>query len=402
MAQDLRCRQCGEIITTEWLKVDSSYYHKGHFLCDECRQTITGKFVRDNYKYYHLECFNKINGQFCDFCKKLITGELIYDGDKTYHSKCYFEEVIPKCNFCLKPIKTEIVKFEGKKYHRQCYNENIAPKCTFCGKPILDVSLIDEDKRYHEICYKENVAPRCVICSEPVFDEIMTDSRGNAYHSSHSDYPTCDNCSAIICEKSTGGGKKYDDGRILCNICVNSAVFDNAEITKIFNEVKEKLTRLGVDIPEKIEAEGVDRIQFKKVYTKFYSPEIKGFCKTVTEKELTNLEGKVKGKKKCTHKIYIINGIPQLFIAASVAHEMLHAWISENADNLPNEILEGCCNFATYLYLKDNTAPDAKFILKRLYANRSRLYGESYRKIHAEFADKPVINFLEFLKKEGG
>ena len=134
-------------------------------------------------------------------------------------------------------------------------------------------------------------------------------------------------------------------------------------------------------------------------YTKFYSPEIKGFCKTTKGSEYSGYNSNEKIKINFSHKIYALNGIPEIYLASTVAHEIMHAWITENTgDKMSSQVIEGACNFASYLYLKDINNPDSRLIIKRLEINRNNTYGTGYRNIYSEFAEKPVIEFLKYLK----
>lgn len=396
LAQDIICHKCKKAIHTSYMIVDGLTFHDEHFQCNECGKPIIANFYKKDGKYYHQDCFLKIEGKICDVCKKLITDETIFFEGRNYHTKCYYANIVPKCVICLKQITNESIKTEGKIYHSECFYNKAAAKCAFCSKPILDAAIIDKDKRYHEKCYAEYFAAKCVICMKPILAESFTDINGNSYHSFHNkDYKTCDNCSVIICEKTTGGGRKYDDGRNICNKCYNKAVFNNDAINKLFLSVRNKLRSFGITISENITVEGLNRNELKKNYAKKYSEDLKGFCKTATE---MGIGGSNLNKKKYSHKIYVLNGVPEIYIAATLAYEMMHAWISENTDNGTNSELEGFCNFSSYLYLRDLNNPDAKLLLNLFSKDKDPIYGEEYRIVHSKFAYKPVSDFLKYVK----
>jgi hypothetical protein len=81
----------------------------------------------------------------------------------------------------------------------------------------------------------------------------------------------------------------------------------------------------------------------------------------------------------------------------------MHAWIFENVSkDLPPQLLEGSCNFASYLYLKDNSNSTARIIIKRMQNSDDPVYGAGFRMIFQRFAGSPISDFLSYLKKEGG
>lgn len=335
-AQDLICQQCKGRITENYLIVEGLPFHKAHFLCFSCGKPIEGAYNKKDNKFYHAACFSKNEGLVCSSCGNLITEAFL--------------------------------TVAGKKYHKECYEGKVAVKCAVCLQPILAESQIDE--------------------------------YGNVFHQKHIyEYKKCENCGRLICERITGGGKKYSDGRDICYLCSAQAVYENQIIRVLFSEVKDKLRSLGIIVPENISIEGVDRIELKRRYDGDVSPEMKGFCGSTEEIRMT---GNKKEKPVYRHNIYILNGVPAGYLSATIAHELLHAWIFENAGkDLPPQIAEGSCNFASYLYLKDKNDNTARIIIKRLHNSDDPVYGDGFRTVFQRFAGKPVSDFLAFLKKEG-
>lgn len=336
-AQNLICRQCKKPITENYTIVEGAPYHKEHFTCASCQKPIEGAYNKKDGKYFHAACFSQAEGLVCSSCGALITEAFL--------------------------------TFEGKKYHPDCYTSKVAIKCAVCLQPILAESKIDE--------------------------------YGNTFHKNHIyEYKQCENCGRLICERITGGGKKYSDGRDICYLCSAQAIYENEIIRSLFREVKDKLISLGISIPANITVEGVDRIMLKRKYEADVSPEMKGFCGST---EMTRTNGNVKEKTTFNHKIFVLNGVPALYLSATIAHELMHAWIFEYAGkDLPPQILEGSCNYVSYLYLKDNSNATARIIIKRLHNSEDAIYGSGFRNIYSRFSGKSVSDFLSYLKKEGG
>jgi hypothetical protein len=330
---NLRCEYCKEIIKTKFVKVDGKYYHTEHFLCKQCGKPIEGSYDKDNGGYYHHECFAVIAGLFCDYCKNRL--------DEGYIVSNY------------------------KKYHKSCYENYILPKCAICGKSMDDKYIVD--------CY------------------------GNKYHPYHkNEAPTCDCCNRLISQTITHGGKKYADGRSICNICYSSAVFDQREIERLFAKVASKLSDLGIKFNlNNIRILGVDRNALKS-NAKNYSNRMQGCCNSETHTKY--VDNKLVNRS-FTHVIYVLNGVPSLAIESTIAHELMHLWIFENVSkNLPEKICEGSCNYASYIYLKSLNSGSTSDMIKMLELDPNPVYGGGLTQIKSKFESKTVWELLSYLK----
>ena len=338
-----------------------------------------------------------INAQqpVCDYCKAKIAGNYTIVEGKAFHKEHFL------CATCGKPIEGSYNKKDNKFYHAACFSKAEGYICSVCGKVITEAFITFEGKKYHKDCYTDKEASKCAVCRQPIFTESQKDEYGNVYHFSHvKEYKKCENCGRLICENITGGGKKYSDGRDICYLCSAQAIYENEIIRSLFREVKDKMFSLGIKVPDNITVEGVDRQRLKKEYGSEVSPEMKGFCGSV--EQVFRVGNKIE-KVTYQHKVYVLNGVPALFLSSTIAHELMHAWIYENAGkDLPPKLAEGSCNFASYLYLKDNYSQNARIIMKRMEISADPVYGAGYRNIYSQFSTKPVSDFLTFLKKEGG
>jgi hypothetical protein len=331
----------------------------------------------------------------CVFCKKPITGPyIIVDGQK-YHKEHFL------CSECGRPIEGSYAKKGDLFFHPECSSKAEGLICAVCGKPITGKYITHEGKKYHSECYIDKAAFKCAVCGKPVLTEYHTDEFGNRFHSSHLlEYSQCSNCGRLICKSITGGGKKYPDGREICYLCSSAAVYENQIIRALFLEVKSRLNSLGINVPDNISVEGADRNELKRWYGGSVSNEMKGFCNSVEE---TRKTGSKIDKVTHFHKIYVLNGVPSIYLSATIAHELMHAWIYENAGRyFSAPVLEGSCNFAAYLYLKKSSDPAAAVIIRQFQNSPDEIYGNGFRMIFSRFADKPVGEFLTYLKKEGG
>ncbi len=329
------CAYCKEVIKGKYLKVDGKQYHPEHFLCKLCGKPIEGSFMRKDGGYYHPDCYSRAEGLFCDYCKKKLDEEYVVSN--------------------------------GKKYHRACYENYILPKCAVCNQPLSGY-------------YKEDIYH-------------------NKYHSYHrNEMPICDCCNRIICDQITHGGKKYPDGRNICNICYASAIFDQGEIEKLLEKVAGRLTGAGIKFNlRNIKIIGVDRNVLKSK-AKNYTNAMQGYCNSET---LTKYIDDKFVNRTFTHVIYVLSGIPSLAIESTIAHELMHSWIFENTkNNLPDKICEGSCNYAVYLYLKSLNSNSVMDIIKLMEVDPDPVYGKGFLEIRERFENKPVNDFLSFLKNQ--
>ncbi|MDR3609699.1 MAG: protein DA1 [Ignavibacteriaceae bacterium] len=332
--QAIKCFFCNREINGTYIVVDGNYYHPEHFLCKKCGKQIKGSYQKLLDDYYHLDCYEKETAAKCDVCNQIITGEMITQDLKFYHPECYRKFIVPKCSVCLEPL-------EG---------------------------------------------------------EYKIDVYGNKFHSWHIGVlDQCETCGRIISKSLTNGGRYYDDGRHICNLCYEKAVFSQSEIRDLLAKVIDKLIEMGISLDKNnISVHAVDKNELKSISGMEKFDRLEGFCKS------QYLSDFVKNKKKnikFTHKIYVLTGLPSLNIEAILAHELTHAWAAENTpDNQPPDVREGSCNFISYQYLFYSTDPEVKFLLLNMEKNPDPVYGLGFQKIRNKFYGKPVSALLDYLK----
>ncbi|MGE5429871.1 MAG: protein DA1 [Syntrophomonadaceae bacterium] len=329
------CDYCGKKITGRYIEADGKYFHPKHFLCAGCGKVITGPFAEKGDRFFHPDCYAVKEGLICDYCKKIIRGEYVTS--------------------------------EGKKYHPDCYENNVLSKCAVCGRPLKG--------------------------------EYTIDPYGNKYHSYHnSELSKCDNCSRIISEKTTGGGRAYSDGRHICNLCFQDAVFDNSRINSLLSKVMQRLKSLGLNFSERtISIRGVDRRELKRAAGNRYDGNMRGICNTSSQTEYINNRASKSTKK---HEIFVLNGVPSLNIESVIAHELMHVWLNDNTkDDHPDKLREGSCNFMSYLYLRTLNSSKANELIRQLEDDEDDTYGKGFRKVKSEFGDKSLYQLLSYLKK---
>ncbi len=333
-AQEIKCNYCGKAISTEYLQVEDKYFHPNHFLCSLCGKPIDGEFSKDSGKYYHTDCSAKLKGLICAFCGEIISGEYYVSDNKKYHSKCYYNDVAPKCE----------------------------------------------------------------ICKQPLVGTYLVDFFGHRYHESHkSELSECNNCGRLICEPLTGGGVILEDKREICNICYSTRLENRNEYENLANLVLSRLETIGFRLRNKdIKIFPVNRDNLRTISEGSYSSAMRGF--TVSNVLTTYTNDKLEGVEK-SHKIYLLDRLPLLDTESILAHELMHVWVTENTDIVHSpELLEGSCNFVSYLYLKMKRSSESEFIIKQMEMNPDPVYGSGYRKVKDRFEFEPLSVLFTFLK----
>ncbi len=304
---------------------------------------------------------------------------------------CFFSSILfaqkVNCEYCKKNINGKYIIVDNKAYHLDHF------KCFNCNKPIKGSYSTKNGVYYDRKCYEELFSIKCQICNKPINGEYLVDFYGKKYHKYHeTELKKCDNCNRLISQKTTSGSKKYSDGRIICNIC-NEKVYAFAdEYYRLLDKVILRLNNYGLEFRKPtIELIIVDLIELQKVSGYRYSKSIKGYTKT---------EMKVIGSKKSfKHFVYVLGNVPPKYVAATLAHELMHIWINENVQHkLSHQFEEGSCNFISYIYLKSDYSNDAKSIIKQLLNNPDKIYGDGFRKVYNRFKGRDFNLFLYYIK----
>ena len=293
-----------------------------------------------------------------------------------------------KCNSCKGKIVGEYIVVDGKAYHQNHF------RCSNCNKPIKGDYTTKSGKYYDRKCFANLFSLKCSICNEPINGEYLIDNHGLKFHKYHeSELKRCDNCNRLISEKTTRGGVKYSDGRNICNLCKNKGLNSKSEYHHSLNQVIKRLNNYGLMFNKStIKLLTVDLNELQNISQNRHSKNIRGYTYTSMET--------IGNKKTFKNTVYILNGIPPKYAESTIAHELMHIWISENIGHkLSSQLEEGSCNYISYTYLKSDYSDDAKDIIKQLQSNSDRIYGDGFRKVYNRFRGRDFNLFLEYLRK---
>ncbi len=331
--------------------------------------------------------FLHAQSNICFTCKREIVGDYVKVGENVFHPDHFI------CDYCKKPLPDKFMTEKQKYYHIECYQEVMGWKCEYCKEPITNEYIVSQSKKYHRECF-DKVSPKCAVCGKTLSGTFLVDYYGNKYHTTHeNEYPRCTSCNRLISESLTKGGKKYSDGRSICNICYIVAIFDNGRISGLLEKVRTWLGGIGISISSSsLSVKGVSLSELKKEAGNYYSSNVKGFC-------ASDIYSSSKSGTRYSHTIYVLNGLPALNIESIIAHELMHVWITENIKaKLTSSVIEGSCNYAAYLYLKQQVDQSSQKLIDEIEDDPSTVYGDGFRIIKNRFGSKTISEFLNYLR----
>ncbi len=266
--------------------------------------------------------------------------------------------------------------------------------CDYCGKSLSGAYIVNDSGKYHESCYEDHVAPRCGVCGQVIDGEYFIDHWGNFVHVHHGDeVPRCEYCNRFISEYITGGGYKYSDGRFICRLCDKQAVRAINEARHLMETTAAILKARGIEIDiADIPLHLVDKREMARLRR-----DERGDPHGFTYVEVTTTIGGIVTDRK--FEIYMLTAMPRMHFIATLAHELMHVWLHENApQDIEAAFCEGSCNYASFLVLEDYPGKETDYIKASLENDPDPVYGDGFRRT-AQFVDKRGIEaWLTYLR----
>ena len=295
-----------------------------------------------------------------------------------------------RCTTCGEVIDSEMFSTGGKHYHARHF------RCEQCDWPIKDDFTVYKGNNYHDFCFKSHVARRCALCDGVIQGEYIIDFWGNDYHIKHQhDASSCEFCHRFISEGLTGGGRRLDDGRSVCNICNATAVTNQKNALRLLTQVSRRLERFGmkVDLGE-IRLRMVGHKELQRL-AKRRTDSLRGFTDYREDK---NFFGRV---TKRDIDVYVLHGMPETEVLATLAHELAHVWQFLRG-RLKNDRAwrEGSCNYASYLVLSGYDDDEARYAMQNLLDDPDPVYGEGFRRVKRFAEEKGNARWVALLAKK--
>jgi len=229
---------------------------------------------------------------------------------------------------------------------------------------------------------------QCAVCGKRLLmGRMAMDLWGNVYCEEHrNEYPACSACNRLVGSRLTGGGVTYPDGRVVCNICRETAVDTKERAKPIVEGVARWLYERGVrfdGLVLKINLGGAHELKGRggdrSSPTGPGRGQVMGFILKTAEVRGGQRRRKVGG-------VTILSGLPRDLFEGVVAHELGHAWLYlAHVDDLEPWAEEGFCNLLTFILHKERSTEEARHWVKALESDPDPVYGEGFRRVRAIF-----------------
>ncbi|MBI3928717.1 MAG: hypothetical protein HY319_24470 [Armatimonadetes bacterium] len=189
-------------------------------------------------------------------------------------------------------------------------------------------------------------------------------------------HPVCSRCArklprCQLCRNPTDAAV-HRDGRLICQFCRKTGVFDQKQLDRIYTEVQQfvKVALKGIQIQPPPPVQLVDKDELQTKFTEGgRSMDVGGFYRPYNPE-----------------MIYVLTGYQPLECAATMVHEYTHAWQSRNCTSQDRAVTEGFASWVEYKYLMSRGERSEAEQLKR---KSNPDYGEA------------LLKFLELEKKLG-
>jgi hypothetical protein len=291
----------------------------------------------------------------------------------------------PVCARCGQWITGYYVQALGRNWHPGCF------RCAACGRPIEGQFVEHSGTVYHPHCHQESFGLRCAVCGEYIEGQYIQTFWGESYCARHrTQYPECYVCQRPVCHRLTDGGKKYQDGRVVCMLCRREAVDDQEQARRVMRQVQVRMTRYDLDtrrISIPLEMVPLTRLTAKGVS----GPMARLQGQTIKQTHL--LDGEE--YKRTIETLYVLGGLPPVYLENVLAHELGHVWLfMQHVDDLPEDLEEGLCNLFAYLLHQEQTSPEARHCIHLLEENPDPIYGDGFRRARAIYEQRGLPALL--------
>jgi len=227
-----------------------------------------------------------------------------------------------------------------------------------------------------------------------VLDHYVQDFWGGRAHAAHkADTPQCDFCERFIAGGFAAQAVTLPDGRRLCGHCAATSVTTAAKVKDLAGMVSSSLATHGVKV-------GTDDI----TYLLLDKDKMKKMSYDPTRHALGFTDYQRTDSRDDTYcNIVVLNGMPELQMAAVLAHEILHVWLQRaGVHSAGTPWIEGSCEYAAYLMMADLNTKESQFVVQHFETNTDSIYGGGFRQVKQFVAKHGVDGWLDALLPPGG
>lgn len=329
----------------------------------------------------------------CSACKQpLDMSGFVKHRGRLYHEACYQQRFAPRCAACGEKISGNVLKALGKSWHPEHF------VCTRCGRQLSGAFCEHEGKPYCEEDYYALFGPRCAVCGEPMRGPHLLNPWGERFCAHHQgQVPECYSCGRLVSERLTGGYVRYEDGRVLCNLCRPTAVDDTREAQRIMSAVRHTLEQEGLDLAD---VHFPLRLTDQRELDQLAGRSGRKHPAGITQTQVTTRGNRTVRREIL--EILALKGLPREHLASVLAHELGHAYLFlRDFPVTPPKVAEGICELCSYLWLQTRTNEHAAHRLRLLETNQDRVYGTGFRSARRALRKHSLAGLLAFVKQHG-
>ena len=173
---------------------------------------------------------------------------------------------------------------------------------------------------------------KCNICYGDIDSDYLKDAWGNIFHKEHEKTAQfCESCYRVVSIAITDGGYYLPDNRLICNLCYQSSVNTNDAAQLNLDITLDYLSKNGIRIDTSL-------LKLNLIFKheiRFDSNNHINYKAFTILNDSNNLG---------STEIFVLKGLPRQEFNSTLAHELMHIWISENNFRIDNELEEYYCN----------------------------------------------------------
>lgn len=389
------CKGCRKEIVGPYLTVLNGEWHSDCFRCAACHRAIgNNHFFEHAGQAYHEACYHERFSPRCAGCGRPITGQYTTALGKNWHLEHFV------CTRCRQPFAgAGFYEKEGKPYCQRDYEELFGMRCAAGGELIGQRRYFEHEGRtYCEDHYWEKFGKRCAIGGEILKSAYLITAWGEPFCAQHEKaLPKCYSCGRPICDRMTGGGVRYGDGRTMCNLCKRTSVDELRAGQRLLDAVRANLGRLGINTGTvNIQLRLAEQGELERQSNRSYGRKPAGMAhhSTVSQDGVI-IQRNVDG-------ISILHGLPREHFESIAAHELMHVHLFVNAyPEMQPVVEEGLCELAEFLWLQRQKTKAAEVRLMSMQQNEDPVYGDGYRAARTVYDRMGLVKLLAHVKKAG-
>jgi hypothetical protein len=274
------------------------------------------------------------------------------------------------CHLCGKPLRTRYLVYNASLVVCAACDAT-SQRCARCGVPIAQSALAG-DIPLCVTCARE--APRCAGCAQPItstwytFEELLPVAAPRKFcPRCVQGRPRCDLCRAPV----SVGIQPLADGQYRCALCLSDLALDDSAVKQVYTEAVGQLAQvLAGRLRETPTLQVVSRRRMGEIRRR-YEHQLGETASAASHHVLGYF---VHAHGAAT--IYVEEYLPRGLLMGTLAHELAHAWQTEQALHLKDaKLREGFAEWVAYrVLIARGLAP-----LAERATRRDDIYGRGLR-----------------------